>query len=63
MISAKHEGNQYLAIIVEVWVEPDCTVSCGLQVDQWGRVGVILWEVDVKLKAAIGIRRVRGAGD
>lgn len=37
--------------------------ACGLQVDQRGRVGVVLGKVHVKLEAAVGVRGVRRARD
>ena len=53
----------YLSIIVEVRVEAHCVVASGFQVDVGGRVGVVLGEVDIKLKRSIGIGRVGGSCD
>lgn len=45
----------YFAVVVEVGVEADAVSPCGLQVDQGGGVGIVLREINVKLKAAVGI--------
>ena len=45
----------YLAIIVEVGVEPDPAMACGLEVDQHGGLGIVLREEHIKLEAAVGI--------
>jgi hypothetical protein len=55
--------QQYLAIIVKIWVESNRLISSGLQVDERRRVGIVLGKVDVKLKAPIGVRGVRGTSD
>lgn len=51
-----------LAVQVQVGVEAHRVPPRGLQVDEHGRVGVVYWEVHVQLEAAVGVRRVRGAG-
>lgn len=56
-------SRTYLAIVVEVGVEAHAVSTGGLQVDQRGGVGVVLGEVDVKLKAAVGVWSVRRARD
>lgn len=53
----------YFAVVVEVGIEAHAVSACGLQVDQRGRVGVVLGKVHVKLKAAVGVRSVRRARD
>lgn len=53
----------YFAVVVEVGIEAHAVSACGLQVDQRGRVGVVLGKVHVELKAAVGVRGVRRARD
>lgn len=48
----------YFAVIVEVGIEAHAVSACSLQVDQRGRVGVVLGKVHVELKAAVGVRSV-----
>ena len=47
-----------LAIIVEVWVEPDQTLPSSHEVDKHGALRVLRGEKDVKFEAAVGIGRV-----
>ena len=53
----------YFAIIVEVGVKAHAVPPCGLQIDQWGGVGVVLGKIHVKLEAAVGVRSVGRACD
>ncbi len=50
--------STHLAIVVQVRVKPDGVVPRRLQVNQWRRHWVVLWEIHVKLKTAVGVRGV-----
>ncbi len=47
--------SAHFAIIVEVRVKANTVSTSGLQVDQGRRVGIVLWKIHIKLKAAVGI--------
>ena len=47
-----------LAVIVEVWVEPDQTLPSSHEVDKHGALWVLRGEKDVEFEAAVGIGRV-----
>lgn len=53
----------YLAIIVEIRVEPDSMVAGGFQVDVWRGVGIVLRETHVKLEASVSIGSAAGTCD
>ena len=55
--------STHLSVVVEVWIEADRVVAGGFEVNERRRVWVILWEVDVELEAAVGVRRVGRSGD
>lgn len=55
--------HPYFAVVVEVGIEANAVSTCGLQIDERRRVGVVLGEVHVELKAAVGIRSVGWACD
>ena len=56
--SCECHAKPYLAIVIQVGIEPDCMIARRLQVDKrWG-VWIILREVDIKLEASIGVRGV-----
>ena len=53
----------HLAIIVKVWIEAYRTMSGSDKIDQHRRVGVLHWEQNIKLEAAISVRCVRRSSD
>ena len=55
--------STHLPIIVQVGVEAYSAMTCGLQVDQHGGLGIVVREKHIKLKTAISIRSVRWSSD
>lgn len=56
-------SSTHFAIIVEVRVKANTVSPCGLQVDQRRGVWIVLGEIHIKLKAAVGVRGVCWACD
>lgn len=50
--------STHFAIIVEVRVKADTVTPSGLQVHQRRRVGIVLGEIHIELKAAVGVRGI-----
>lgn len=62
-LTASELVSTHFAIIVEVRVKAHTVPPGGLQVDQRGGVGVVLGEIHIKLKAAVGVGCVGWACD
>lgn len=59
MANWRRKHGAHLAVVVKVGVKADAVAACGLQVDQGRGIGVVLREIHVKLKTAVGVRCVR----
>ena len=51
------QGQAYLATGIEIWVEADLAGACCAEVHLWGTTWISILAEDVKLIAAMGVRR------